>query len=510
MLFNNWNISGCVKFRMLDNKTSSFDVSGDIPEGWSWQLLYSCNGNLNIVEMQHEENILSVIFTKEMLPTDGTYLFQLKATKDDLVKHTNIVKTYVNKSLSGDMNWPVIPTEFTQIEQAVKGYAESAKESSIKAENAAVHSPIVGENGNWFIWDFEKSEYVDSGNPASIGGGSDLSLGITGAQVEQIAKITAVDIDGKPTKWEPVDIPNNEKLIVRFSVEGIHCVCDKTMDEIVNAYENGQDISAYFTGTSESGNQYTDLILCLTTYSPYEYIEFKSDIEMYKLLRIVAYIDGSGGCGVFEETALDDSFTNNSMAANAKAVGDALSRKQDILIQSGAAIGQIAKITEVDETGKPTAWEAVDMPSGGGGETWELIAEIDFDVDAANDVSVWEYKNLPNYKELAYRKVSLVGSTETASGLAISINNSVASFSSIQYAKKGGQSNGWGKILLLPFGWIHVNSGSANSPTNYSYSGVQAMYNAIPVDGDSITSVRLTSHTVYKIAGGKLSLYGRR
>lgn len=42
----------------------------------------------------------------------------------------------------------------------------------------------------------------------SAGGGTDLSLGITGAQVGQIAKITAVDTDGKPTKWEPVGIPS--------------------------------------------------------------------------------------------------------------------------------------------------------------------------------------------------------------------------------------------------------------------------------------------------------------
>lgn len=36
--------------------------------------------------------------------------------------------------------------------------------------------------------------------------GSDLSLGITGATVGQIAKITAVDTDGKPTAWEAVDM----------------------------------------------------------------------------------------------------------------------------------------------------------------------------------------------------------------------------------------------------------------------------------------------------------------
>ncbi len=177
---------------------------------------------------------------------------------------------------------------------------------------------------------------------------------------------------------------------------------------------------------------------------------------------------------------------------------------------TGATVGQIAKIAAVDASGVPTAWSPVDMPSGGGGETWELIAEIDFDVDAANDVSVWEYKNLPSYKELAYRKVSLVGSTEQVSGLSIAINGSSSQPSSIQYAKKGGQYNGWGKILLLPFGWIHVNSGDSNSPTNHAWGSLATMYNAIQFSGDSITSVRLSSHPTFKIAGGKLSLYGRR
>lgn len=42
----------------------------------------------------------------------------------------------------------------------------------------------------------------------SAGGGADLSLGITGATVGQIAKTTAVDTDGKPTAWSPVDMPS--------------------------------------------------------------------------------------------------------------------------------------------------------------------------------------------------------------------------------------------------------------------------------------------------------------
>lgn len=37
-------------------------------------------------------------------------------------------------------------------------------------------------------------------------GGTDLTLGLTGATVGQIAKITAVDASGVPTAWSPVDM----------------------------------------------------------------------------------------------------------------------------------------------------------------------------------------------------------------------------------------------------------------------------------------------------------------
>ena len=241
-----------------------------------------------------------------------------------------------------------------------------------------------------------------------------------------------------------------------------------------------------------------------------------------------------------------DSPIDPSDAATKDYVDKSLGSSDLSLDITGATPGQIAKITAVDETGKPTKWEPVDIPTGGtdislgltaatvgqtvkvkavdtegkptaweavdavGAETWEKIAEIDVDVDAANDVSVWEYKNLPNYKELLYRKVSLVGSTETESGITVSINNSDPLYSGIWYAKKGGQYNGWGKILLFPFGWIHVCFPTAATPTNQGHGGLQTTYNPIPFDGDGITSIRLSSHSKYKIAGGKLLLYGRK
>ena len=87
----------------------------------------------------------------------------------------------------------------------------------------------------------------------------------------------------------------------------------------------------------------------------------------------------SGGASV----ELDTTLSQAGKAADAKAVGDALADKQDTLIQSGATVGQIAKITAVDDTGKPTAWEAVDMPSGGGGH-WETVLDTVWQQDVIN------------------------------------------------------------------------------------------------------------------------------
>lgn len=52
----------------------------------------------------------------------------------------------------------------------------------------------------------EIAETVVAGGVQAELGDEPVSLGITGAQVGQIAKITAVDTNGKPTKWEPVDM----------------------------------------------------------------------------------------------------------------------------------------------------------------------------------------------------------------------------------------------------------------------------------------------------------------
>lgn len=73
------------------------------------------------------------------------------------------------------------------------------------------------------------------------------------------------------------------------------------------------------------------------------------------------------------------------------------------LAMTGAAVGQIAKITAVDASGVPTAWEPVDMPSGGGGEEWEQITAITLEDSTVGSIS--------ESFEHEYRKILLLAAT---------------------------------------------------------------------------------------------------
>ena len=78
----------------------------------------------------------------------------------------------------------------------------------------------------------------------------------------------------------------------------------------------------------------------------------------------------TGGSSITVDDAL--SSTSENPVQN-KVVTAALAEK--ITAPTTAAVGQIIKVKSVDGTGKPTEWETADLPSGGGGETWEKLVD---------------------------------------------------------------------------------------------------------------------------------------
>lgn len=91
------------------------------------------------------------------------------------------------------------------------------------------------------------------------GGGTDASLGITGAAAGKIPKIKAVDAAGKPTEWEATALPN-EAFIVYFTQEiqlagDPILTSDRTPEEVITAIASKKLVIALL----EQDNKVTQL-----------------------------------------------------------------------------------------------------------------------------------------------------------------------------------------------------------------------------------------------------------
>ena len=162
-----WADPGPAIARQYDNLTRRLEIVGDLPEGWDWTLLVEADReHLDLIALRPMEGGLGVDLTAEMLALSGYYTIQLRGNQGELARHTNQVRIFIPSSLSGDANWPELPSEFSQAE------------ADIRALNA--HPPIPGDGGYWLVWDLDGEKYVTSSLPLP-----DVSVGPPGPQGPQ-------------------------------------------------------------------------------------------------------------------------------------------------------------------------------------------------------------------------------------------------------------------------------------------------------------------------------------
>ena len=162
-----WADPGPAVARQYDNLTRRLEIVGDLPEGWDWTLLVEADReHLDLIALRPMEGGLGVDLTAEMLALSGYYTIQLRGNQGELARHTNQVRIFIPSSLSGDANWPELPSEFSQAE------------ADIRALNA--HPPIPGDGGYWLVWDLDGEKYVTSSLPLP-----DVSVGPPGPQGPQ-------------------------------------------------------------------------------------------------------------------------------------------------------------------------------------------------------------------------------------------------------------------------------------------------------------------------------------
>lgn len=130
---------------------------------------------------------------------------------------------------------------------------------------------------------------------------------------------------------------------------------------------------------------------------------------------------------------------------------------------SGAAVGQIARITAVDGDGVPTKWESANLPSGGsGGEKWDIHYKTNIAEPLAEGFEITEVDGEPLQLKEMWAMVKLQNGSETHQwlGCAVKTDNGNANLSSVA-ADFGGAHTAAGKYAYFVYHAIVIGNGRA-------------------------------------------------
>ena len=155
ILFDNWTIwmfpETAPFAQQYDDGSRRVDVEGDLPEGYTWQLLVQCGDSADTILLTPTQKGVGAVLGADNLSLAGSYDLQLRGTLEadgTTKRHTNVVSCFVPESLTGLGTWPEVPTEFAKAEARILELHR--------------HPPVPGSNGCWLVWDTDKDEYVES------------------------------------------------------------------------------------------------------------------------------------------------------------------------------------------------------------------------------------------------------------------------------------------------------------------------------------------------------------
>lgn len=173
---------------------------------------------------------------------------------------------------------------------------------------------------------------------------------------------------------------------------------------------------------------------------------------------------------------------------------------------TGATVGQIAKIAAVDASGVPTAWEPVDMPSGGG-EEWRKV----IDAEVTEPTAEFIRDGLNGATELHIAWSNLQNASTKDSGLAVKINNILVSTyqTAASVQKNGSTIYGWTHLKFDGLHWMLCKSAGALYAENVSQGIAYTIYNLVENVGAANT-IKFEAPTMqYAPISGKLEVWAR-
>ena len=183
-----------------NNGVDEIVVTVDTDESWSYKLdvkypdKYNVENDAlyNIIDLDRNGNICSVILTSGMLPFNGKYTMQLRGVNGDKVYHSDTFEAWVKYSIEPGSTYNPVPSEFYQVEARLDDKVDEAKQYAENAETASTRMPKISPDNTWLIWDVGTGDYVDTGIKASDADGKDGKDGVGIASV----KYVGVDAQG--------------------------------------------------------------------------------------------------------------------------------------------------------------------------------------------------------------------------------------------------------------------------------------------------------------------------
>ena len=196
------------------------------------------------------------------------------------------------------------------------------------------------------------------------------------AQVGEVLTVEKVDEDGKPTKWKTSQGVDITTELTQESTDTQVPSAKAAYDAIGKKIDKNQGVknAGKILGIDADGNvipQNKPVQALAGAAAPTTATAGVVGQEYYVIVN-----------NAVTEMYVCTSALNGSYTWDKVEFGGGTDKSLGI---TSATVGQIAKITAVDSAGKPTAWEAVDMPSGGGGGGhWETVLDTVWEQDVIN------------------------------------------------------------------------------------------------------------------------------
>lgn len=120
-------------------------------------------------------------------------------------------------------NMPGLAGATNEPPESSKTWYEDVMDAARDVKSAVVHNPVIGENGNWYIWNNTTLNYVDSGVASARP--SDVYFG-----TETPPNNEPVWINPEGGVWEMPDVPEDEFELIERYIVGYELLTTKPAD----------------------------------------------------------------------------------------------------------------------------------------------------------------------------------------------------------------------------------------------------------------------------------------